>query len=198
MSARFLTALFVALTAGASALAVGSRGGELRHSAGVRLHFDEATFAVGEAIQLPSFPTQLGRLTGVRVELWLETESSYGVENLSSLPGSAQAQVGESFAVLRPDGESVLGIPLNLQKFHHFPGFDDEVDFAGPSGTTEEMSFAELLGVDLPPDRDWTDLGAGQNLTLDLVGLIDFDLTGYGSLESFFEGAATMRVDLIY
>lgn len=198
MSARVFTALFVALTVGASALAVGPRGGELRHSAGVRLNFDDTTNEVGEAVQLPSFPTQLGRLTGVRVELWLETASSYGVENVSRLPGSAHVQVSESFAVLRSGGAPVIGTPLNLLKFHPFPGFDDEVDFAGPSGTTEEMSFAKLQGVDLPPGRDWTDLGAGQSLTLDLVGLIDFNLTGYGSLESFFEGAATMRVEVIY
>jgi len=198
MSLRFLTALVVALTAGVSALALEPRTGTMQQSVSGRLLLDDTTGTTTRTVSLEAFPSKLGRLTGVHVELSLEASSHYGLENVSAMPGMALAQLYECFALCREGGSYVTGTTFATERVHVLAGFDQVRDFAGASGERQKVEGSTILTVDLPPLPYWTDLASGPDLTLDLLGAALFDVTGPGTIASQFEGAASFRVDVTY
>lgn len=198
MSLRFLSALVVALTAGVSALAVEPRAGTMQQSVSGRLLLDSSIGVTTRTMSIEAFPSRLGRLSGVHVELCLEAPGHYGVENVSAMPGIALAQVYECFALCRADGSSLTGTTFAIERVHLLGGFDQVRDFAGASGEIQKLDGSTVLSVDLPPTRNWTDLGSGPVLTLDLLGVVCFGVSGSGTIASQLEGAANFRVDVTY
>ncbi len=164
MTARRAKALILFLVAATSAQA-----DEIQHTLRTGLHFGTQEPWVVEPLSVPTFPSEMGELTEVRVEMGSDVAAVHGVENLSAVPSMAFLQSVVEWGVGFPDEERFVSDLAGPGDAAYLDSYDGCIDFRGTSGFSRDWAVRNGVSAVTAPDPRWIDEGSGARVPLDLT-----------------------------
>lgn len=154
-------------------------------------------------VELPRFESSLGTLTGVRIEVHLQSQGSIGYENLSKNLTEVSTRFGSAFTLSDTSGTTLAQSASTIEAKRIVEGFDGRLDFEGPSGLTDLGLSTQASAVfEGPADSTWVEgilpSAPPLELSLEMFDLTQVDALGRSVVRRGQVNEAVVEVSYIY